>query len=681
MSFKVSDFGLKYIKRRDATSVILLEKISAHSLLSLTPEELLERINDSRSKNNWLDLVSFGVVSISETPFNNKTACLAVLDGLIRLNFFESFFLFSNDINSDNVDPLNISRRKLALAWKVRDFKKCISIGLQYKDDKFHVRTALEASIIINDYSNIETFIETKLTEGNPTDLVRQKIDWCNFSETNIDTEPKIIKTITSALNDKNFKLAFSLLSLALQSGYKSKELFVIAVQSYDGESYLSDRVAHARTLAYENFNNDSFFTEQHVDFLCKIKDFERAFELLLRHYLCGNTQKNITFRLEVLRRALYPFLNPFFPRLDEKEFYKGDRLAAFNFFKLSGEETIADIYQSRLDKHYQNSCFFGLHDLPPLPTSVKKPKIAICISGQLRSFEKNWETIYERLVQPYNADVFISTWDEQVHGTDEIRALHRTLGKELVKYLPNDLKVVRNFKKTFPKTFSLLSSSKKTRVVAENLLKLKGVIRATVSNAAEFDLKHKDSSGLYFADKLNQAKMFYTIYQCNQNRILHEQESKIQYDVVIRIRPDLDIDIPEIEQYFEKVMDDASTIYTSYLHYDGCGDQFAIGSAHAMTIFSAIWSNLEKYKTFKYFESLTGRVAEHLLGEHLFYSGVSFQELHCKNATLSTELPIEYLDIRDTLKTDILNCDRSDTSAFYDRVDQWYNQPKSLTT
>ena len=38
--------------------------------------------------------------------------------------------------------------------------------------------------------------------------------------------------------------------------------------------------------------------------------------------------------------------------------------------------------------------------------------KIALCVSGELRRVDLFYPIIYKNILEPYNPDVFISTWD-----------------------------------------------------------------------------------------------------------------------------------------------------------------------------------------------------------------------------------------------------------------------------
>ena len=42
--------------------------------------------------------------------------------------------------------------------------------------------------------------------------------------------------------------------------------------------------------------------------------------------------------------------------------------------------------------------------------------RVALCLSGQMRSFERTFDSINENLIKPNNADVFIHSWFDPDH-------------------------------------------------------------------------------------------------------------------------------------------------------------------------------------------------------------------------------------------------------------------------
>ena len=38
--------------------------------------------------------------------------------------------------------------------------------------------------------------------------------------------------------------------------------------------------------------------------------------------------------------------------------------------------------------------------------------KVAVCLSGQLRSFKKSRDSLFKNIIEPTNADLFVYGWD-----------------------------------------------------------------------------------------------------------------------------------------------------------------------------------------------------------------------------------------------------------------------------
>ncbi|MEY8216050.1 MAG: hypothetical protein RPR97_16390 [Colwellia sp.] len=84
---------------------------------------------------------------------------------------------------------------------------------------------------------------------------------------------------------------------------------------------------------------------------------------------------------------------------------------------------------------------------------------------------------------------------------------------------------------------------------------------------------------------------MYFKIKKCFELMSEYEDESGFKYDIVIRLRPDLDIygDLPRLND-IEK-----DTIYLSHLNITA-SDQFAMGDRDSMFYYSDLWSYLDEY-------------------------------------------------------------------------------------
>jgi hypothetical protein len=38
--------------------------------------------------------------------------------------------------------------------------------------------------------------------------------------------------------------------------------------------------------------------------------------------------------------------------------------------------------------------------------------RVAVCISGELRTYKENYESLKKNILDPYDADVFLSSWN-----------------------------------------------------------------------------------------------------------------------------------------------------------------------------------------------------------------------------------------------------------------------------
>ncbi|CAN0538743.1 unnamed protein product, partial [Ectocarpus sp. 8 AP-2014] len=62
----------------------------------------------------------------------------------------------------------------------------------------------------------------------------------------------------------------------------------------------------------------------------------------------------------------------------------------------------------------------------------TRRPKIAVCISGQMRNFECHAPNVMESIVNPLKADVFIHTWKRQFNRELDHISVKRNLPLEI---------------------------------------------------------------------------------------------------------------------------------------------------------------------------------------------------------------------------------------------------------
>jgi hypothetical protein len=192
--------------------------------------------------------------------------------------------------------------------------------------------------------------------------------------------------------------------------------------------------------------------------------------------------------------------------------------------------------------------------------------KIALCLSGHMRSFERTYPTLYFYLLKNHDVDIFIHTWDK--------------LG----------------FSCQF-KTDNMLNDTSEKLDQIHNLYKPKSIIVESSSFVEEL----KRQGNEYAPHLANEPKhvghmaaMFYKIYAANAIRKKYQLETGTEYDWVIRCRPDL-LFSNEITLPLEKKPE------TIWLPQSSCSpgwynDQFAIGSSDDMDLYSSAFFDISEY-------------------------------------------------------------------------------------
>ena len=192
---------------------------------------------------------------------------------------------------------------------------------------------------------------------------------------------------------------------------------------------------------------------------------------------------------------------------------------------------------------------------------------IALCISGQMRTFRKCYGYLYENIIQVLDPDIFVHVWEKTgittnarfVNDIENDTVTHETLES---LYSPESA-VIENFEQKYH-------------------TELDGV-------RIPRQLK-KDSEGWK-----GNIPMFYKMKKCNDLKSEVEREHGFRYDFVIRIRPDLMV----TEPIPEKVFENEEIVW--YLNNDtkagqSISDQFAISSSANMDYYTSVWNHLNKY-------------------------------------------------------------------------------------
>lgn len=224
--------------------------------------------------------------------------------------------------------------------------------------------------------------------------------------------------------------------------------------------------------------------------------------------------------------------------------------------------------------------------------------KTAVCFSGRL-CYPDNAKNLYEKIIAPYQADVFIDTWIPFSQGSAQI--------------YPNegDWERIRAFgeipvpEETNVQKFINLYRPKLIHMEYFDVLPLTHQIRSVLPPSTR-TARGTDSPNTV---KENVLFMYYKIWRANQLRKLYEQTNRIRYDVVIRLRLDVTVDtFPIIDPKRKTVYIPEGGDYEG-----GYCDQVALADSVTMDIYCELWNEIYRYST-----AGIGIHPESLLRKHL---------------------------------------------------------------
>ncbi|MDG6777384.1 hypothetical protein QCB44_01555 [Thiomicrorhabdus sp. zzn3] len=233
--------------------------------------------------------------------------------------------------------------------------------------------------------------------------------------------------------------------------------------------------------------------------------------------------------------------------------------------------------------------------------------RVALCISGQMRSFEECYPSQYQNLIEIFQPDVFIHTWSD--------------LGQSIREKVASDVITPESLDNKLSKLYA------PKRMVIEDY------------HASYCDLFH----GVKVPEVLKEAEpvsykgalpMFYKIWACNQLCLEYALEVGIKYDLVIRLRPDLYIDEPLSE--FKRLVGRENELLLGHLTDVFASDRIAAGSPEAMSYYCCVWERLEQYWQNPLQD---GNKNNHLVGERLMRWHLRWSKLEYRSMRALTHI------------------------------------------
>jgi hypothetical protein len=233
--------------------------------------------------------------------------------------------------------------------------------------------------------------------------------------------------------------------------------------------------------------------------------------------------------------------------------------------------------------------------------------RIAVCISGQLRTYRHCVPSLKKNILNRHDCDVFLHVWEKNGSSPKE-----GTTDKD-------ESVTIDELTDLYDPTEVVIEASHPTDSVM-----LKGIKIPDELIQAE-PIHHKGS-----------LPMFYKIYACDQLRQEHEKRNGFKYDAVIKLRPDFIIKKPLPAE----VLENLHFLWHSSRMLDPTfqvSDKFAVSNSANMTYYSSVFSKLPEY-----WQEPLGRdheENEHRVGERLLKYHMEQSEIICKPFKMDCDL------------------------------------------
>ncbi|WP_199614024.1 hypothetical protein [Paenibacillus alkalitolerans] len=216
-------------------------------------------------------------------------------------------------------------------------------------------------------------------------------------------------------------------------------------------------------------------------------------------------------------------------------------------------------------------------------------PRVALCISGQLRGWKDAFLSWKKTFMKGANIDLFVHVWEAvgRTEPSSGNRASRVFTGKFLVAY--QSALVNEGYEEICRKYPTLISLVKDSTIVRKDELQQVYDTNYVVVENEQDPL---------FEDWDNSVKMHYKIWSCHQLM----KQSGNKYDIVVRMRPDHEVVVDETKWNWKLIANEVNLspkiFANSPLRTQRdvlMGDQFAMGSEWSMDKYANTWVDSPK--------------------------------------------------------------------------------------
>lgn len=209
--------------------------------------------------------------------------------------------------------------------------------------------------------------------------------------------------------------------------------------------------------------------------------------------------------------------------------------------------------------------------------------KVALCLSGHVRTYLKCKQSLFDCIIHKYNPDIFIHTWNDIGYG----------LNGRPKNFINNETKKIINI--NFVYGDSSLEFIRNCGIVNEDMfqdLKCKKIKIEDYSKVEKYILNI--SKKIYNKNSYDYPPNFISaqrkIYLCNELVKKYEKENNFKYDIIIKSRFDIKYDLINIKNEINNIYIPIAESYGIF------SDIFAYGDNELMNKYQRFFIHLNEY-------------------------------------------------------------------------------------
>lgn len=275
-----------------------------------------------------------------------------------------------------------------------------------------------------------------------------------------------------------------------------------------------------------------------------------------------------------------------------------------------------------------------------------RQPRVAVCISGQLRGFRKAFPSLKQILLPGTEHEIFVDTWqDIGRSGAEPFRNVLPFAGVHFADaYRDHCTRFgMEEMRERYRSLFAALASTGLT-----NTRELKAFF-------ATDNVQVEDDKAKRFSTFTNSAKMHYKIAAC----AAQVEASGKEFDLVLRIRPDKPVTMVGFGwSDLQAVCHSSAVLFADqgFGHQYArilVGDQLAVGSPQTMRTYAGVFADYPRYAEQGFLQCEPGFHGHSSLAQHCWLNGIGVERLAARFGQLAEAEPLSTREIIAAIEQD----------------------------